>query len=123
MERKELCCCGGVKKHLPHCPLDEVGVDSSDIADIERVRKELKKLVNKKICSCALVNGHLLNCPQKNLTRGEKLLEIDFSALGKMFKEMEKRVSEEDTSPDGRKTKIFVAPVLKKAKSPRKNRK
>ncbi|MDO8430289.1 MAG: hypothetical protein Q7S73_02905 [bacterium] len=38
---------------------------------------------------------------------------VDFSALKEMLKEMEKRVAEENANPKKRKTRIFIAPVIK----------
>ena len=76
----------------------------------------------RRICSCALVNGHSLNCPfilNKNQFIGgetEKGLEIDFSSLAKMLKEMVKKVQEEKSLPLRKRKRIFVAPVLKKIK-------
>ena len=45
---------------------------------------------------------------------------IDFSAFKKMIEEMEKRVIKENSEKDSqKKTRIFIAPVIKKQ---RKNR-
>ena len=74
-------------------------------------------MTKKKTCSCALVNSHLPSCPYKNQVIG---WEIDFSALGEMLKEMERRVLKENAHPEGRKTRIFVAPVVKKRKKKKK---
>lgn len=45
----------------------------------------------KKVCACALVNGHCPCCPHRHQIVSH---EIDFGALAKTLKEMEKVVSE-----------------------------
>ena len=73
-------------------------------------------MARRKLCSCA--NGHLSGCLYRNQVVS---YGIDFSALVEMLKEKEERVLEEHSNPSGkRKTRIFVAPVLKKVKK-RKN--
>lgn len=74
--------------------------------------------MKRRLCSCALINGHYLNCPYKNVIIAEGSVTIDFSALRKMIEEMEKRVIRENSKKTSRrkKTRIFVAPVIKKQK-------
>ena len=47
MTRKELCCCDRKKNHLPYCPLDEVGVDFSNLSRVFKGLIKIHNLQNK----------------------------------------------------------------------------
>lgn len=48
-EKKKLCCCGRADKHLPHCPLNEIGIDFSDFQKVlERIEKDFRPRKQQK---------------------------------------------------------------------------
>jgi len=71
--------------------------------------------MQKQNCSCSRVDRHLPGCPFKNQTT-----RIDFSALLKLLKQIEKDHS--DSKKSKKRKRIYVGKVIVSGKKPSKNR-